>query len=206
MRIWTIQPVEVYKKLLQAKELYTDVQLSHHLLEALKEKEHGRYWTFIDSYKWLVSMMDKYNVKGRVKGVEYPWWGWYIYNGKNSRPDLSEIGLGNTGELSYCIELELNDSEVLLSDHDYWHCVLNNADIWKGYEIDDNFDRQFDLHEEFINQMGCNDYIKYKLQTWERIVGTLENPDDFPDGKYKQATFWRLRLSDVISVKEFRCR
>ena len=206
MRIWTIQPVEVYEELLRAKVLFTDAKLSYHLREALKEKENGRYWTFLDSYDWLVSMMDKYNIEGRNESVKYPWWGWYIYDGKHSKPDLMSEGLGNPGEIAYCIELELDENEVLLSDHDLWHCVLNNSDIWKGYEEDDNFDRQFDLHEEFINQLSREDYIKYKLETWERIIGTLNKPDEFPDSKYKQATFWSLRLSDVISVKEFRCR
>lgn len=206
MRVWTIQTVEVYKKLLQNKELYTDEKLSNYIIDAEKEKKVGCYWTFKESYNWMVSMMDKYNIKGHTEEVNYPWWGWYIYNGKHSKPDLRTTGLGTVGEENYCIELELPEDEVLISDHDMWHCVLNNADIWKGYEEDDNFDRQFDLHEEYIHSMNSNEYQKYKLSTWERILGTYNKPDDFPDGKYKQVTFWKLRLSNVVGAQKFRCR
>ena len=207
MRIWTIQPVEVYEKLLREKELSVQDSLSVYLANSDREHEHGSNWTFRDSYDWLVSMMDKFGIVGHTDEVKYPWWGWYKHGGKYKKPDLRCIGLGNPGEESYCIELDIPDNEVLISDYDMWHCVLNNGDIWKGYETDGDFDKQFDLHEEYTRKLRIEGkYEEYKLKTWERIVGTINKPDDFPDGEYKQVTFWKLRLENVVRAQKFKCR
>lgn len=86
MKIWTIQPPEVYEKVIENGILHVDENGSFYISEAKTEKRHGNCWTFLDCYNWMVSMMDKFNIKGKPDNVNYPWWGWFLFNGKHKNP------------------------------------------------------------------------------------------------------------------------
>ena len=204
MRLWTIQPVGVYEKLKEEKILYVDPIKSDWITDSEMEKKAGAVWTFKDSYDWIVSMMDKYNINGRNKNTIYPWWAWYIYNNNHKKPDLRSIGLGTKGERAVCIELEIPDDEVLLTDHTWWHDVLNNREVWlidvdeKSYN---DFETIWNIHQDVVKYLSPDDYERYKRDSWEKIINCNIKYD-----KYIQATFWQLRLADIIKVQEFKCR
>lgn len=198
MKVWTIQPPEVLKSLKSNKSLIVDPTLSVWVNDSIREKSMGCGWTFDDAYSWMVSQMDLRGVKGRGTAT-YPWWGWVKYNKKLHKPDLRTIGLAKKGTFQYCIELDLPDNEVLVSDHDSWHNVLNNADFWYG-DLDDaeDFYDAYDKHQESLSGMTPEERQLIKLKSWESIFTV--------DYGYLQCTFWNLRVENVVRYQLFKAR
>ena len=79
---------------------------------------------FVEKYKWLIDQMEK-RIGPAPDGVSYPVWAWYIQSWKHKKPDLRiERWANGPGNEQYvCIEVELPDDQVLLSDFDAW-CIL----------------------------------------------------------------------------------
>ena len=84
-------------------------------------------------------------------------------------------------------ELEILDNEVILTDFEYWHYVLNNSALIQDLE-------KFYTNEE-------------KLESWQnifdldfRLYGD-EDDEKFP--RYVQATFWGIKKENVLSIKKF---
>ena len=126
MVLWTIQPVGIWNTIQDTgvyrcdpiKSLMTDLQ-------------------FQEKYEWLIGQMKK-RIGPPPDGVTYPVWAWYMQNGKHRKPDLrsERWGYGPGGEDYVCIEFEVPDDQVLLSDFDVWHIVLNNDLISEAEEED----------------------------------------------------------------------
>lgn len=72
------------------------------------------------------------------KGVIFPVWAWYQWEGMRKRPDMRVHGRnwGEKGTPIVLLTIEVPDNLVLLSDFDYWHCVLNDGEII--FPIDDS--------------------------------------------------------------------
>lgn len=203
MRIWTIQPVNVYDKLMRYGILHYDVKESYYIQEALetKAKYGNSIWTFKDAYDWISNQM--FNRVGKPpNGVIYPWWGWYRYKGKNKKPDLRTIGLGTPGEEAICIELEIPDREVLLSSHSEWHNVLNNCAIWYNKDLKkEDFEREYARFEAWKQQVGWKVAEEFKIKSWNKIFVGKDVAED-----YVQCTFWELRAENVVKTQRFKCR
>ena len=109
-----------------------------------KSQRHGyikadRRYTdhdFKDKYDWMAEKMLE---KGITRKRIYPVWAWYTYDGKRKKPDLRCSGLLPRGTKGVCIEFEACESEVLLSNFEQWHSVLNNWYLCKNEEEDAYF-------------------------------------------------------------------
>lgn len=187
MRVWTIQPVELLVRLEAERVLYVDPPC------VPREFRHA--------YDWMCAQMER-----RILGYRghYPWWGWHI-----SRPDLRQSGHLPRGTRGVRLELELKPAEVLLSDFDAWHFVLNRGYLAYSEEEDEVWYRRFEaavpdrwawpLPESWHSDL---------LTSWERIFD-LEAlaASDYWDGEhYIQATFETLRLADVRKRTPFVAR
>lgn len=197
MIVWTIQTVDVYEKLLKEKVLYTNINLSSlYHMEDIGVADNP----FQKGYDWLAKRMEE--KIGRPEKATYPWWAWYKREMKHQRPDLREAGYGNRGEQLVCIELDIPDDEVVLSDFDlWWFCI---SDCWVS---DATSDKEWDERDAWFDSLSKEEQERLKLQSWETIFDT--NLDIRPwheRGKWVQATFWELRLSDVRDVKYFKAR
>ena len=138
----------------------------------------------------------------RPKGVSYPIWAWHTRDWQHKKPDLRNIGLGNKGEKSVCIEIEIPDNEVLLHDYDAWHYVLNN------WWYDGSFsERDWEKKHNWFDKLSNEEKEILTKKSWERIfdVSSFKN-DWFQKGRYIQATFWVLYLKDVKNVRYFIAR
>lgn len=139
---------------------------------------------FPKAYKWLVSEMNN-KLKSNITET-YPVWAWYKY-GKKKRPDLRESGYAKRGTTLYLFELEIPDNEVILTDFDYWHYVLNNVALIP------------DLDEFYTNEE--------KLESWKNIFDLnfrlYDDCDDEKFPRYVQATFWEIKKENVVSIKKF---
>lgn len=192
MRIWTIQPVELYRKLESKGVLLAD------------GRRCDRY--FRAAYQWMTAQMRHRLPPSRGR---FPWWGWCRYEKHRAKPDLRAGGYLRKGQQGARIELELADDEVLLSDFNDWHYVLNGWFLADNEAEDGRFEQEleelghklFDPYPEFVRAKI--------LASWERIF-ELRGGDPVwgtrPLRQSTQATFWELRLKDVTDVTFFTDR
>ena len=181
MTIYTIHPIELYNKLTLEKRLVND----------------GKYFddftcdVFLPHYEWMANQMLLRGIK-KSEDTKYPFWGWYKYSSKKAKPDLRNAGLHKRGTECVCLQLELPDEKILLSNFDTWHNILNNHPI---FPEDEDFDNQYQKYES----LPSKEQEFFKLQTWEKVF------TDFADSPI-QATFWELCIDDAVNVKYFKAR
>jgi hypothetical protein len=154
---------------------------------------------FTDAYDWLAHQMAN-KIGLPPEGVRYPVWAWYSQNGKHKKPDLrtERWGYGPGDEDYVCLELEVPDDKVLLSDFDSWHAVLNGS--W----IADS-EAEWDEMESKFDSMTGEEKRRFLTQNWERVFDTSPvNNDWMSRGSWVQATFWTLEREYVRKVRHFR--
>ncbi|MBC7099393.1 DUF3841 domain-containing protein [Candidatus Bipolaricaulota bacterium] len=187
MRVWTIQPVEVLEQLEAEEVLYAD-------LAYIPEE-------FRHAYDWMRAQM-----KRRILGYRghYPWWGWH-----SPRPDLRRSGHLPRGTQGVCLELELDPHEVLLSDFDVWHVVLNRGYLALGEDEEEEWYQRLEaaVPDSRIRPLP-EPWWSDMLSSWERIfdLEALAASEYWRGERYIQATFEVLRLADVRKCKPFVAR
>lgn len=185
MRLWTIQPYHVYE-LMQRERIYRCESKKSENLEIGTE--------FVNAYQWISDEMRK-RIGNTPKGVEYPVWAWYLYEGKNSRPDMRHSDV-RVSQKSVLWEIEIPSSEVLLTDFDNWHFVLNNwinyNANYKGSITAEEREEAVNKEDEFYNSLSEKEKELYKRKSWEQIICTPET-----SLSYVQATFWELKASQI---------
>ncbi len=189
MLLWTIQPETVWQILIRDGIYRCDPKNSECLAGDMD---------FISSYDWMVEQMER-RVGKRPEGVVYPVWAWHTYGWKHKKPDLRTHCFRGMQGIHACIEIDIPDETVLLSDEENWHYVLN-AWFFSAAKSEKDYDRA----EVAYNAIPENEKRKMKEASWERIfdVNPIET-EWYRQGCYVQATFWELKLSQVKKVKWF---
>lgn len=197
MRLWTIQEPYVYDRLKEEQVLHVDITLSNlYNMEDIGVVDNP----FQKAYKWLSERMEK--KIGKPAGTEFPWWAWYKRNMRNSKPDLREGGYGTPGQQMVCMELEIDKSRVVLSDFDLWHFCI--SDFWIS---DATSSEEWDKKDAWFDSLSKEEQEDLKLKSWEQIFDThLDVRSWHERGQWVQATFWELRLEDVVKVQYFKAR
>ncbi len=193
MRIWTIQPILVWERLLQNKRLVVD--------KRAVDRDH------VDPYRWMADQM-RLRMKA-VRNQGFPWWGWCRWNGtKRVRPDLrADRFCYPRGERHVRIELELADHKVLLHDYEAWHAVLNDYFLSFSEAEDEDFERRLacaNIPDQ--DKMQREPFRSEILRSWERIFDLQGGDPQWraePEVRSIQATFWTLALDDVRDVTFF---
>lgn len=186
-----MQPTEVYDNLMRDGVLVCDPS---------KVGEPS----FLDRYGWMIKKLNDIDPKPTY--VEFPIWAWYRFNSKEKKPDLRHSCYGPHGEKMVCLELEVPDEKVLLSDFDLWHFSLNDWWLYDcfypGYG-----DEQCDKDHEWFDSLSKEEQMAEKEKSWERIfnIEPFEN-DWISRGKYVQAVFWELKKEYVRKVQFFTAR
>ncbi|SHI18798.1 protein of unknown function [Sporobacter termitidis DSM 10068] len=192
MRIWSIQPEELYEKLKIKKVLYCDPSQSELITEC----------GFGPAYIWLTQQM-KARIGSPPEGATYPFWAWHTIEWKHQKPDLRRTEFRAYGGNQVCLELEIPDNMVLLSNEDMWHIVLND-----GYYGDCSNDREMEIEDRWFESLPPDKQIAVKVKSWEKIFNVSPPLDNTWESreKYVQATFWELRLDQVAAVRRFHGR
>lgn len=188
MKVWTIQPSQVWELLSEKKVLYVQPDLCEECP------------LFPEAYSWM-----RQKTKDRLPNYQghLPWWGWCY-----PKPDLRfHSRQGTNGMQLVRIELNIPTTQVLLSNESAWIAVLNyiyvsytdtEGEKWREvleqHKIDD---RNRPLPEPWQSQL---------VESWERIfdLDGLRNGGAWAD--VVQATFEELRLANVVSVQPFSIR
>jgi len=141
---------------------------------------------FRPAYRWLMEQM-----RERVDDYKggFPIWAWY-----RPMPDMRCAGHSARDTELVRIELSVCASRVLLSDFCAWHFVLN-----RGYVTES---------EEEWQAAEARNCQREMRDSWNRIFNVEDRPyDDWTGGcRRVQATLGEIRLSDVLSVRQFMAR
>lgn len=136
------------------------------------------------------------------EGVRYPVWAWYIHDSKRKKPDLRKSEYGRKGEAMVCMEIDISDDEVVLSDEEIWLHVLNN---W--YLSDASCEEEYDKEEVWLDGLNEDEKRKAIVDSWQLIFDITPFNNDFKiKGHYVQATFWELRADQIRKVVFFNWR
>ena len=134
------------------------------------------------------------------QGVQYPIWAWHTVEWKHAKPDLRRSEFRSYKTPQVCLEVEIPDKAVLLSNEDMWHIVLNSE-----YYGDACSDEEYEAEGKWFDSLPAQEQIAVKRQSWEKIFDVFPARETSWDchGKYVQATFWELRLEQVKAVRHF---
>ena len=175
MRVWTTQTVSFWDQLQEQGVVHCDTAKSWGATE-MKE-----------AYDGLVEQMVIRIGPPPRPEIKYPIWGWYQVGShkKELPPNYSDCG-GDDDEFVF-ITAEIPEGEVLLSDFEMWHFVLNH---W--YLPVNKRDKE--KGEESI------------IKSWDLIFELNRRVWGFPLRRNRQiqATFWELRKEWVIGVTQIK--
>ena len=140
-----------------------------------------------------------------IEGIEFPMWAWYQYaSAKRNKPPHSPLDFSD-GVSAY-MEIEIPSEEILLSDFDSWHGVLNQGPIedWKHL-----FKEMDEVDAAAGKVLDLNDYpeeLRKRIENSWAPIFDINRRDEVMGWKHKrnrsiQATFWALRKENVISVE-----
>lgn len=193
MRLWTIQPVEVYDLIMKEGVYRCDPSIAFTGLAGDRE--------FFEAYSWLVKQM-AIKVGPPPENVKFPVWAWHTRKWEHKKPDLRLSAYTKPGTKCVCIELEIPDKDVLLSDFDNWHFVLNNLYFSnaKNEEENDRLDTEFE-------KLSNSEKKRVKEKSWENIFDLTPIDNDWEcRGRYIQATFWELKKEYIRKIQYFTAR
>lgn len=190
MRLWTIQPKKLYEKLETEKVVHCDPAQSVWVTEC----------GFSPAYDWLAEQM-KIRVGPPPNGAIYPFWAWHTIEWRHRKPDLRRTEFRAHEGKQVCIEIEIPDNMVLLSNEDSWHIVLNNA-----YYGDYADEQEMKKDDAWFDNLPPTEQAAVKIKSWEKIFNVSPPYESAWEcrGKYVQATFWEMRLDQVVAIRNFK--
>ena len=198
LTLWTIQSRDFYEQLQKKGVIHTDIELS------------DLYDSFSYEYLWMAEQMKQRIGKPNNKDILLPIWGWYQFNGKRKRRDLRSSGLGKKGDKMVQIEFEISPNQVLLSDFDAWHVVLNRQYFGDTDEDEDIF---YNKCQEIDIWHGTDDRANEMLlemkKSWENVFDLdkcIQRDFTTKDSQSIQATFWELKAEWIRKVDFFTAR
>lgn len=198
MYLWTIQTEEVWE-LIQKTGSYRCDPFKAPMIQSFDDQLVGKELDpqLSGAYTWLAEQMTS-RIGPAPEGVRFPVWAWNLYEGKR-KPDLRKERWTNGagGERLACIELDVPDDKVLLSDFDNWHCVLSRWAITESEEESEKIHVYFD-HVDLETE---NAFLR---ENWKRVfdIDPFEN-DWVRRGENVKATFWELKKEYVKRVRFF---
>lgn len=185
--------------------LYTIQTLSawQHFQKIGQVKADGRrVWSYFrPAYRWMIGQLQE-----KIPDYPgcYPIWAWYGH-----RPDLRSTGHLASGTPGILIKFKISGQQVLLSDFQTWHFVLNQSYLPID-EADDDRYHQSRSHSRasFINLPHNQKQIIIK--SWHRIFDLrLINSDKTnyigPVNRI-QACLATVSLAQVLKIKQFMAR
>ncbi len=198
LTLWTIQPLTWYENLLHDKIIVAD-----------KSKIDEEFF-FEYAYQWIAQQMINKIGNPSVNQDLLPIWAWYQYQGINKkRPDLRHSGHLKKGTKGVRIEFVKPSNQVLLSDFDLWHSVLNNYYIPDNAQEEQEFDNLLEVnnvtypYNPYQNPKEVQTFIE---KSWLKVLDLNYHSEYFPrvvEEQSIQATFWNLSLDEIVKVDKF---
>lgn len=189
MRLWTIQPICIYD-LLKAGQIY---RCKAGLCENLTDSQ------FAKAYTWLAGQM-RTRIGPPPEHTAFPAWAWHTVNWQHKRPDMRRSEFRGFEDAHVLMELEIPDDDILLSDYDTWHIVLNN-----GYYGDATDEASYDKEMAWFDALPMDKQKKLREKSWEKVFDTTKIDTEWAkNGRYVQATFWEIRPEHVMKAWKYQ--
>jgi len=198
MILWTIQTLSAWEML-----------QSTGCLQAIgpSMEEHFR-----SAYIWMKDQMRQRLGKPPCAGC-FPYWAWFQWHGCNKRrPDLRFSGHLPRSEAGVLIEFHAEESEVLLSDFELWHYVLNYWYLPHSNKDEARFDAILEsLAANTPSEVHASNQVFHAdvRNSWNRIFDIhWSRPNIASEFAQKQiqATLWRLNRKKVKNYTIFKAR
>lgn len=149
MKLWTIQKPDAYADLIKEGVYRTDPKyISSNKLEA---------------YGWYAEQLAQ-RVSPPPPGTSYPVWAWYKLNNEQKKPDFRTSGYAKTGTELVCMELEVPNELVLLSEYNDWICALQGL-----YIHDTGKDELYDYESSMLEAMSEEQRTRAIRNSWNKI-------------------------------------
>ena len=193
MKLWTIQGIAIYE------------QLQSDGIAYCTKPYWGDDHVFRRAYLWMAEQMRQRIGEPPIAGIEFPMWAWYQYNSaKNKKPPRSPRDIPE-GIFAY-MEIEIPDSQVLLSDFISWHSPLNEGPLINWKRI---FKETYRLDKEAGRLLSFDEYpsnIQKDIEkSWEGVFDLDTRNNDLgrthKRNRSIQATFWALKPEHIMSVE-----
>ena len=88
------------------------------------QKDYGDSYD-LERYDWLVKQM-KRRIGEPPNGVRYPIWAWHSLDNRPAKVDLRRSEFNNYSGEHYILTIDVPEEQVLLSDEENWHFILNS--------------------------------------------------------------------------------
>lgn len=193
MKLWTVQPEEVYNELKNNNIYFCKEKQSPYLYNDDGTKEN----IFYNAYDWLAKKMTEI-IGPPPENIHFPVWAWYRYDWQEKPFSLEEAAKDISNDKNYyLLEIEVPENEVLLSDFDAWHYVLNN------WYIDDSMNEiESDKISNEFKKLPMQKQEELTKESWNKIFDISKFENDWKvQGRYVQATFWELKPKYIKSVQ-----
>ena len=168
--------------------------------------------SFLAAYTWLSDEM-RHRLSPPPTEDSLPVWAWYQWGDQKKRkPDLRFQGHLRPGAKGVRIEFRIDDEKVLLSDFELWHYVLNYWYLPNSLEEGEQFDALVEARNLSYYTMKPlpDDELHRQIQkSWRKIFDIDWEAEEVASPRAQksiQATFWELRLEQVIRIQEFTAR
>lgn len=188
MRLWTIQTEEAWTRAKRRGVLVGD----------------GRY-VFPDwrpAYRWMAGAMRRRLPAAPSRAVA-PVWAWLRWTGNSTRPDLRTPGHVRAGTRAVRLEFLTRADDILCSDFQAWHFVLNYWYLPKNQADGRRFDarlrrRGLDFYRtKPLREGWAHDAVE---RSWDRIFTIRGSATSV------QACLWEVPVSAVTDVTVFTGR
>ncbi len=162
------------------------------------ERSEADYQT---AYAWMAATMERLGLASPREGLS-PLWCWVQAGEKGRKPDHRL-----QGEEGYLIEVRIPSDQLLISNFEHWHYVLNYWPVFSSVQASDAYDA-------FLEAKGLSYYSTKQLPepyhqdvtvSWNQIFDLefhLEGDQEAVEEMIVQATFWTLRRDDVVSAQK----
>ena len=122
---------------------------------------------------------------------------------KFSGLDMFLVGeLGKEIHSKIAASYGLDDEDVILTDFDSWHYVLNN---WHHNYAKN--EEEWDKIDEWVESLPPEEKQKEIEKSWKNIFNIEPiNSGWVKQGQYIQATFWKLSKTQIKKVQFFKSR
>ncbi len=197
MRLWMIVPEPTLRALERGRVLVADGR------RAIRD--------FRPAYRWMADQMAmRLGPPPRRRAV--PWWAWARWGGSRSgRPDLRCSAHLPRGTRGYRLTIEMPAEEVLLSDFDDWHFVLNGSYLTLDEAEWDAFWAEMDAAGHSAQWPYPEPFRTRAEATWQRIFDLDRTGRDpawcgTSEDQGIQATFWQLHADCVLKAEMFTAR
>ena len=191
LKLWTIQPAEIMDELNEKGYFICNPDKA----ENLKEDSYKK------AYEWQLNEMSVRKSE-KPEDVSFPIWAWHTRDWKRKKPDLRCSAYEKRGVKCVCLELEVPDKDVLLSDFDHWHYVLNDM-----YLDNSTNEEEWEKEQTWFDTLSLAEKETVRRKSWLKIFDiTPVDTDWICTGRFIQATFWKLKKDYIKSVQYFIAR